>query len=1693
MPPFAALPRTAVHAWCPLALTPSSEPLLVTGTVSGALDDSFSTDSQLELWKPFSSATTPSEATPIASVPLNARFNRLAWGTHSHAGHTPLGVVAAGLDDGGVSLWDPAKLANGATQHDNNNNDSLIARLESPHRGPVRGLDFSPAQSNLLATGATNGEIYIWDLTSPAKPFSPGTRSRSLDSITSLAWNPSVVHILASSSNTGHTVVWDLKSKREITALSFASGGATGLGAAGFGGAQGGAGGGLGAAGFGGLGGGAAGAGASGIGGLGGHSAVKWHPDNPTKLVTASEDDHAPNLLVWDLRNWKQPEKVLRGHDKGILSVNFCPSDSDLLLSSGKDGRTLAWSLTSGDIVAEVTPSSNWAFESHFIPTNPSLISAAALDGELYLHSLQSTNAPAQDDAAANSTTTTEQNAALTGAGDFFEQAISANAKNYPTKSLTVAPKWLRRPASVAFGFGGRLVRVSSALGPKIEIERVVTVPGVVERAEKLERAATGQEEGGLAKFCDDRAAGTGADWEDHDAQDLSDSEKESWQLLKTLFHASAGGAPGSGGPAARERLVEMLGGFDREELKARVEELVKDLKAKLPPIPGAGNEERAESPERSIHSPREAINASQQQGEIENGVSSEPSLFGEQGNVDASSSMNGFLDSSGAANGGGDDFFASLGNQQSNPTRLSALPDRLTQQQQGGQEASSSIAATIGSGPSSLKSLNVKAATFKLFQDNASEADRLVTQSLVLGDFASAVELALSTERYADALLFALQSASPELVASVQHVYFARTAAERPYLRVLESISATTAGGGGRDLADVIQNADLEQNWREAFVVACTYAASDEDFSSLVEQLGQRLEYQFELVRGRAGPAAADQWRKNAVLCYLAAGKLEKVVGVWVQQMHEDEQARLGGGADQTAAFHRGADKEASSATARFEAHSRALQAFIEKVQVFQHAVGYVDVELANPTQSAVVAESGARIYKLASLYDRYIEYAELLANQGKVDLALKYVAKTPADYDGTNSAVSANAMKRERLLRASSAQPTSRVATTAPYGSGAAASGASRYAQNGNPYGLASAGVQQSQQTPYSNPLANSTMSAYPNPYVAAPAPAVPAVGNAYNPYAPAPAAAASSSAPVPASPARNLYAPAQPLTNPHDDPYAPAPSALGSSVPPAASQQPAVASNPYAAPSMNAGLAYASAPTASHDPYGPPSTASNPGIGLPAPPPMRTESPNYAGRNAPAGANVPPPPRAKPAGGWNDVPTLPAPRRNTPAPSAATPGASPASSAVKPAAITSPFPNSSPIGTPSLGPGQVPPPPPSRGANRTPAPVPPPPMAGHTQQQPRFAPPPMTGRVLSPPPVLNSQYAPAPPQPLMGSLGPAPQGSAYGQAPGAAPGQGAVVPPPPMASQARSGPVYAAPPPPRTGTPSAPPPPRATQGPPAGGAAQRTQQAQPDPRQLPPSAPPQAAPPNGSATSRPPPPPMSSAPPPPNAAQQQQSGLFQPNGASGSPSSVPPQQQQQQQQHPNVPPPPRSQPTTPQMQTQAFPPAPPPPMSSRAGMTAPPPPPPPSQQTQNQAAPSAAKQPPPPPQQPAPQPPRAKYPPGDRSHIPATSRPIFDTLSAELTKLRQTTPPQQVKIVNDTEKRLNILFDMLNCETLSEASTKRLLELCQAVQSRNQPAALDLHLQLITSGATDVTPFQAAVKLLVQRMMIPAPPQQ
>jgi protein transport protein SEC31 len=92
----------------------------------------------------------------------------------------------------------------------------------------------------------------------------------------------------------------------------------------------------------------------------------------PTKIATASEDDTSPVVMLWDLRNPRAPEKVRRmhfcalalkvifpwqtltGHQSGILGMDWSQADPDLLVSCGKDSRSIVWNPSTGEQVGEV-------------------------------------------------------------------------------------------------------------------------------------------------------------------------------------------------------------------------------------------------------------------------------------------------------------------------------------------------------------------------------------------------------------------------------------------------------------------------------------------------------------------------------------------------------------------------------------------------------------------------------------------------------------------------------------------------------------------------------------------------------------------------------------------------------------------------------------------------------------------------------------------------------------------------------------------------------------------------------------------------------------------------------------------------------------------------------------------------------------------------------------------------------------------------------------------------------------------------------------------------------------------------------------------------------------------------------------------------------------------------------------------
>ena len=91
----------------------------------------------------------------------------------------------------------------------------------------MKGLQFNSFSTNLLATGAADGELCIWDLSSPAQPsLYPALRGGSsaagsgAGEVTYLAWNCKVQHILASTSVGGSTIVWDLKRQKPVISFT---------------------------------------------------------------------------------------------------------------------------------------------------------------------------------------------------------------------------------------------------------------------------------------------------------------------------------------------------------------------------------------------------------------------------------------------------------------------------------------------------------------------------------------------------------------------------------------------------------------------------------------------------------------------------------------------------------------------------------------------------------------------------------------------------------------------------------------------------------------------------------------------------------------------------------------------------------------------------------------------------------------------------------------------------------------------------------------------------------------------------------------------------------------------------------------------------------------------------------------------------------------------------------------------------------------------------------------------------------------------------------------------------------------------------------------------------------------------------------------------------------------------------------
>lgn len=479
--------RTAAFSW-----SPEAAPFIATGTQAGAVSADFSDNTVLELWDlDLENAQSGGELSPVASITTDSKFYDIAWGGVSI--ERPRGIIAGALENGSLDLWSADALLN-------HSDDPLISRT-TKHSGAIKALQFNPFKPELLATAGAKGELFVWDLNNTENPFMPGNRAARADDFDCLDWNKKVPHILVTGGGGGFLTVWDVKTKKESLTLNKFNRKAV--------------------------------------------SSVAWHPETQTKLMTAILDDTNPVIQLWDLRNSNAPERTLVGHQAGVLSLAWCKQDTDLLLSCGKDNRTICWNPQTGEMLGEFPTVTNWTFKTQWNPRNPGLSATASYDGKIVIQTLQNTNPSASPEVPGSAG----------DADDFFSRASNAQTSSFTLKQT---PNWLRVPVGASFGFGGKLISFSTPEGQSgqtsrstVKISKFAVDSGVNTETESFENAL---KEGNLKKICDQKVENA-----------KTDNEKADWNVLGTLFQKNP-----------RAKLIEYLG-FNEDEIELKSETGIKD------------------------------------------------------------------------------------------------------------------------------------------------------------------------------------------------------------------------------------------------------------------------------------------------------------------------------------------------------------------------------------------------------------------------------------------------------------------------------------------------------------------------------------------------------------------------------------------------------------------------------------------------------------------------------------------------------------------------------------------------------------------------------------------------------------------------------------------------------------------------------------------------------------------------------------------------------------------------------------------------------------------------------------------------------------------------------------------------------------------------------------------------------------
>ena len=463
-------------------------------------DDDDSGGGVLELYSMTTTTTTNSSSSADTTTPLqltcsiavhHTRFASIAWTRYTGDNNNttyPMGIIAGGMMDGTVHLYDPYRMMTKEGDHQNENDDDTAASSgglitiippATSSSSAVVAMQFSPLSPFHLCTGTVTGRVTLIDCTDPTRPVGtePGNNSSHPPTaeVTAVAWNTAVPHIVATAATDGVVTVWDIQSRVvwcEIRSESV------------------------------------------------GHavSDIAWNPAEGLHLLTASGDDRNPVLRLWDLgTSTTVPLGTLIGHTAGIFRASYCPHDDSLLLTVAKDNRTFLWDLRTLQAVAELPMDLPPEPTNHHTTHNANALFASGRPG------LQEQRQMRYD----IQWSPYQRGVALTCSLDKKVQVHSllslATCTGRP-------PLWMTRKSSVSTGFGGLLVSCGINAPTTVLIQTIHEQPVFVETVTTFEAQLLQYQEGGnMIAFCQMMQQKSG-----------SDEDKALWGFMQIMFETNA-------------------------------------------------------------------------------------------------------------------------------------------------------------------------------------------------------------------------------------------------------------------------------------------------------------------------------------------------------------------------------------------------------------------------------------------------------------------------------------------------------------------------------------------------------------------------------------------------------------------------------------------------------------------------------------------------------------------------------------------------------------------------------------------------------------------------------------------------------------------------------------------------------------------------------------------------------------------------------------------------------------------------------------------------------------------------------------------------------------------------------------------------------------------------------------------------